>query len=100
MRYEKRTIPYGGLCNHSWPISDGYGETRDMKLQGQPNVPVAKYVISNIPFEELMKHIIDYKTTGMYPYRGMTKDKKNEFRRKAKTFKLLDNGDLMYPATG
>ena len=59
-----------------------------------------KPILGDIPFSELMKYIISYKRTGTFPIEKMTHNKKGEFRRKARKFKLEDNGDLMYIGQG
>ena len=42
-----------------------------------------------------MKAVVTYKQRGTYPPLKMTLSAKKDFRKKAKRFKLLDNGDLM-----
>ena len=54
-----------------------------------------QHIFGNMPFAELMQYIIDYKRTGRWPFEGMSKNKKSEFRRKSRQFRLMDNGDLM-----
>ena len=54
-----------------------------------------QHIFGHMPFAELMQYIIDYKRTGRWPLEGMSKNKKSEFRRKSRQFRLMDNGDLM-----
>ena len=55
----------------------------------------SKSLPSDLPFSEQMRAVIAYKTRGQWPFPNMLRGTKNDFRRRAKQFTLLDSGELM-----